>query len=90
MKQETIQPRSEKQDRLRPAFTLIELLVVIAIIALLVSLLMPSLKQAKELAKQSMCLSNMRMAATAMPQYADEHEGWMPPNAVHGFGFRLP
>ena len=66
--------------RRRPGgFTLIELLVVIAIIALLVSLLMPSLKQARDLAKQSMCLSNMRMAAVAIPQYADENDGWMPP-----------
>ena len=59
-------------------FTLIELLVVIAIIALLVSLLMPSLKQAKDLAKQSLCLSNMRMVAMAVPMYADEYDGWMP------------
>ena len=59
-------------------FTLIELLVVIAIIALLVSLLMPSLKQAKDLARQSACLSNMRMVAMAIPQYADENDGYMP------------
>ena len=79
MKHVTTDACRKKQHTSRTAFTLIELLVVIAIIALLVSLLMPSLKQAKELAKQSMCLSNMRMAATAIPQYADEHDGWMPP-----------
>ena len=59
-------------------FTLIELLVVIAIIALLVSLLMPSLKQAKEMAKQSLCMSNMRMVAMAIPMYADEGDGYLP------------
>ena len=57
------------------AFTLIELLVVIAIIALLVSLLMPSLKQAKELARDSVCRSTLRMVGTANPMYmADWHD----------------
>jgi len=59
-------------------FTLIELLVVIAIIALLVSLLMPSLKQAKELARHSMCLSNLRLVAVGVPMYADDSDGYMP------------
>ncbi|MFP4141353.1 MAG: prepilin-type N-terminal cleavage/methylation domain-containing protein [Phycisphaerae bacterium] len=53
-------------------FTLIELLVVIAIIALLVSILLPSLKQAKESAKSMYCKTNMRTVATAVRQYAHE------------------
>jgi len=61
------------------AFTLIELLVVIAIIALLVSLLMPSLKQAKDLARASMCGSNLRMVGIAGPMYmADWQEHVFP------------
>ncbi len=53
-------------------FTLIELLVVIAIIALLVSILLPSLKQAKESAKSMYCKTNMRTVAMAVRQYAYE------------------
>ncbi len=53
-------------------FTLIELLVVIAIIALLVSILLPSLKKAKESAKSMYCKTNMRTVAMAVRQYAYE------------------
>jgi len=59
-------------------FTLIELLVVIAIIALLVSLLMPSLRTAKHLANQAVCAGNTHHIATALHIYADDWDGWVP------------
>jgi len=60
------------------AFTLIELLVVIAIIALLVSLLMPSLRQARDLAKQSICAAHLKQVGTALHMYIPDNEDWMP------------
>ena len=56
-------------------FTLIELLVVIAIIALLVSMLVPSLNKAKDLAKQTACLANVRAMNLHIALYAEDHEG---------------
>ena len=66
--------------RSRSAFTLIELLVVIAIIALLVSILMPSLQKAKEMAKDVVCRSNQRSIVLAMVLYAEEHDDQYPYN----------
>ena len=54
----------------KSGFTLIELLVVISIIALLLSILMPSLQKVKELAKQVLCLSNTRQIGSAIMVYA--------------------
>lgn len=59
-------------------FTLIELLVVIAIIALLVSILLPSLNKAKELARKSVCFSNMKSLGTAAYLYQSEYDGIVP------------
>lgn len=59
----------------RSAFTLIELLVVIAIIAILMAVLIPGLKVAREQARGVSCLANQRSLAQAYIMYADENSG---------------
>jgi prepilin-type N-terminal cleavage/methylation domain-containing protein len=60
-------------------FTLIELLVVISIIALLVSILLPALNEARNTAKRLLCLSNLHNQGIAFAQYAGDSNSKMPP-----------
>ena len=71
-------PRKDDQG-----FTLIELLVVISIVALLIAMLLPALKKAKETARRAVCLSNLRQISNGLHVYANEADGHFPP--THGW-----
>lgn len=67
--------------RFRPSqrgFTLIELLVVVAIIALLISILLPSLSRARDAGRLAVCLSNLKQLGLGFALYTEDHRGRLP------------
>ena len=77
---------------MRPkGFTLIELLVVIAIIALLMGVLMPALRKAREVARMIACGSNQKQVILALATYAQDNDSRLPPSSAdNGGGWHRP
>src|SRR5690242_9905635 len=68
--------------RKRRGFTLIELLVVIAIIAVLAGILFPVFAQARDKARLTACLSNMKQIAHSVTMYTGDYDETLPPGAI--------
>ena len=75
---------------IRRGFTLIELLVVVSIIALLLSILLPSLRAAKDQAKTTACLANLHAIYMGLVSYGADNKQCVPDyKAMGGWGFRV-
>src|SRR5919198_613987 len=77
---------STPRYRTRAAFTLIELLVVIAIIAILAAILFPVFARAREQARRSACLSNMKQIGLALGMYMQDYDQTFPPGGLKVWG----
>ena len=79
-------------SRVKQNFTLIELLVVIAIIAILASMLLPALQQARNRARSSTCTNNLKGIGMAFQMYGSDSGGYVPRNpsgSARGYFFAI-
>jgi prepilin-type N-terminal cleavage/methylation domain-containing protein/prepilin-type processing-associated H-X9-DG protein len=75
-----LRSRHHETSAVRDGFTLIELLVVIAILAVVASILMPTLSRGKEKAQSVACLSNLKQLQTCWHMYTVDFQDFLPPN----------
>ena len=68
----------EMTRKIKKSFTLVELLVVIAIISILMAMLLPALKKARDMAKQISCINNLKNLGSACTFYSMDYNSWLP------------